>query len=218
MDMERINENTLKLFISYLDIEERGFTKDEIWYNREKGEELFWVMMEEINDDIDFEMDGPLWIQVVAKETGLELTVTSAKFNADGILDLPSSLEEKRKFFESAFNGVDIKPHEFEEIFNDPEEYLDGYTFVLNDFDDIIDIANRMPKEADFQNSLYEMDGKYYLHVEFEEDVSTEELENYLSVISESAEEADTTIHLLEEYGKPIMLDSCFETVRQFFK
>lgn len=216
--MERINENTLKLFISYLDIEERGFTKDEIWYNREKGEELFWVMMEEINDDIDFEMDGPLWIQVVAKETGLELTVTSAKFNADGILDLPSSLEEKRKFFESAFNGMDIKPHEFEEIFNDSEEYVDGYTFVLNDFDDIIDIANRMPKEADFQNSLYELDGKYYLHVDFDEDLSTEELENYLSVISESAEEADTTIHLLEEYGKPIMLDSCFETVRQFFK
>ncbi|HEY9582407.1 MAG TPA: adaptor protein MecA, partial [Savagea sp.] len=31
MDIERINENTLKLFISYTDIEERGFTKDEIW-------------------------------------------------------------------------------------------------------------------------------------------------------------------------------------------
>lgn len=217
MDMERINENTLKLFISYLDIEERGFTKDEIWYNRDKGEELFWVMMEEITDDIDFEMDGPLWIQVVAKETGLELTVTSAKFTSDGLLDLPSSLEEKRKFFENAFNGMDIKSHEFDEIFIDSDEYIDGYTFVLNEFDDIIDIAYRMPEEANFENSLYEMDGKYYLHVEFDEEYSMEELENYLSVISEGAEEADTTIHLLEEYGKAIMADHCFETVREFF-
>ncbi|MFJ8261772.1 adaptor protein MecA [Rummeliibacillus sp. NPDC094406] len=217
MDMERINENTLKLFISYLDIEERGFTKDEIWYNRDKGEELFWVMMEEITDDIDFEMDGPLWIQVVAKETGLELTVTSAKFTSDGLLDLPSSLEEKRKFFENAFNGMDIKSHEFDEIFIDSDEYVDGYTFVLNEFDDIIDIAYRMPEEANFENSLYEMDGKYYLHVEFDEEYSIEELENYLSVISECAEEADTTIHLLEEYGKAIMTDHCFETVREFF-
>lgn len=215
--MERINENTLKLFISYLDIEERGFTKDEIWYNRDKGEELFWVMMEEITDDIDFEMDGPLWIQVVAKETGLELTVTSAKFTSDGLLDLPSSLEEKRKFFENAFNGMDIKPHEFDEIFIDSDEGVDGYTFELKDFDDIIDIAYRIPEGADFENSLYEMDGKYYLHVEFDEECSMEELENYLSVISEGAEEADTTIYLLEEYGKPIMAEHCFETVRKFF-
>ncbi|MBO2534334.1 MULTISPECIES: adaptor protein MecA [Rummeliibacillus] len=217
MDMERINENTLKLFISYLDIEERGFTKDEIWYNREKGEELFWVMMEELNDDIDFEMDGPLWIQVVAKENGLELTVTTAKFNSDGLLDLPSSLEEKRKFFESAFNGMDIKPHEFEEFFNDSDEFLDGYTFVLKEFDDIIDIAYRMPEEANFENSLFEMEGKYYLHVKFDEDSTMGDLENYLSVISECAEEADTTIHLLEEYGKVIMKDNCFETVRKYF-
>ncbi len=217
MDMERINENTLKLFISYLDIEELGFTKDEIWYNRDKGEELFWVMMEEINDDIDFEMDGPLWIQVVAKENGLELTVTTAKFSEDGTLDLPANLEDKRKFFENAFNGMDLKPHEFEEIFGDEDEYLDGYTFVLNDFEDIIDIANRMPAEAKFENSLYELNGKYYLHVDFDEECTIEELENYLSVICESAEEADTTIHLLEEYGKPIMAENCFETVRKFF-
>lgn len=217
MDMERINENTLKLFISYLDIEERGFTKDEIWYNREKGEELFWVMMEEINDGIDFEMDGPLWIQVVAKEHGLELTVTTAKLNSDGLLDLPSNLEDKRKFFENAFNGVDLKPDEFEEIFGESDETFDGYTFVLNEFDDIIDIAYRMPVEVDFDNSLYEMDGKFYLHVEFDEDYLLEDLENYLSVISEFADEADTTIHLLEEYGKPIMEEHCFETVRKYF-
>ncbi|RIJ67659.1 MULTISPECIES: adaptor protein MecA [unclassified Rummeliibacillus] len=217
MDMERINENTLKLFISYLDIEERGFTKDEIWYNREKGEELFWVMMEEINDDIDFEMDGPLWIQVVAKENGLELTVTTAKLNSDGLLDLPSNLEDKRKFFENAFSGVDIKPDEFNEFFGESDEIFDGYTFELNQFDDIIDIAYRMPKEADFDNSLYEMDGKFYLHVEFDEDCLMGDLENYLSVISEFADEADKTIHVLEEYGKVIMEENCFENVRKYF-
>lgn len=63
MDIERINENTLKLFISYHDIEERGFTKDEVWYNREKSEELFWSMMDEINDEEYFEVEGPLWIK-----------------------------------------------------------------------------------------------------------------------------------------------------------
>ena len=34
MEIERINENTVKFYISYLDIEERGFDRDEIWYNK----------------------------------------------------------------------------------------------------------------------------------------------------------------------------------------
>lgn len=219
MDMERINENTLKLFISYVDIEERGFTKDEIWYDRDKGEELFWVMMEEINDDIDFEMDGPLWIQVVATDKGLELTVTSTKLSPDGLMDLPSSIEEKRKFFENAFSGLDAKvgSSNFDTIFGEVEDDIDGYTFILKDFDDIIDIAERMPQSANFETSLFEMKGKYFLHADFDEEMTMDDLEDYLSVISECAEEADTTIHLLEEYGKLIMDKNCLETVRKYF-
>lgn len=67
MDIERINENTVKFYISYIDIEKRGFSRDEIWFNRDKSEELFWEMMDEINDESDFEVEGPLWIQVHGK-------------------------------------------------------------------------------------------------------------------------------------------------------
>ena len=78
MEIERINENTVKFFLSYMDIEERGFTREEVWYNREKSEELFWDMMDEINDEAEFEAEGPLWIQVHAKKNGIEVTVTRA--------------------------------------------------------------------------------------------------------------------------------------------
>ena len=83
MEIERINENTVKFFLSYLDIEERGFTREEVWYNREKSEELFWEMMDEINEEAEFEVEGPLWIQVHAKKQGIEVTVTRAN-SADG--------------------------------------------------------------------------------------------------------------------------------------
>lgn len=58
MDIERINENTLKLFITYSDIEDRGYTREEIWYNRAKGEELFWDVIGEVNTDDYFDLDG----------------------------------------------------------------------------------------------------------------------------------------------------------------
>ena len=59
MEIERINENTLKFYISYRDIEDRGFKREDIWYNRDKGEQLFWEMMDEVNDRETFNIDGP---------------------------------------------------------------------------------------------------------------------------------------------------------------
>ena len=100
MDIERINENTVKFYISYIDIEKRGFSRDEIWFNRDKSEELFWEMMDEINDESDFEVEGPLWIQVHAMDKGLEVTVTRAQINRDGKkVDSPFEMDEKGKYF-----------------------------------------------------------------------------------------------------------------------
>lgn len=97
MEIERINENTVKLYISYVDIEERGFDREEIWYNRERSEELFWEMMDEIHYEEEFVPEGPLWIQVQALDTGLEVLVTKAQISKDGQrFELPVP-EEKLK-------------------------------------------------------------------------------------------------------------------------
>ena len=50
MRIERIDETTVKLFITYQDIEARGFKREDLWTNRKRGEEFFWSMMDEIND------------------------------------------------------------------------------------------------------------------------------------------------------------------------
>ncbi|MGJ0375998.1 adaptor protein MecA, partial [Listeria monocytogenes] len=31
MEIERINEDTIKFYISYLDLEERGFNQEDVW-------------------------------------------------------------------------------------------------------------------------------------------------------------------------------------------
>ncbi|MEK0086287.1 adaptor protein MecA, partial [Benzoatithermus flavus] len=99
MEIERINEHTVKFYISYVDIEERGFDREEIWYNRERSEELFWEMMDEVHGESDFSLDGPLWIQVQALEKGLEVVVTKAQLSKDGSkLELPLPEEKWREF------------------------------------------------------------------------------------------------------------------------
>ena len=79
MRIERIDETTVKLFITYQDIEARGFKREDLWTNRKRGEEFFWSMMDEINDEEEFVVEGPLWIQVHAFEKGVEVTVSKSK-------------------------------------------------------------------------------------------------------------------------------------------
>lgn len=114
MDIERINENTLKLFITYSDIEDRGYTREEIWYNRAKGEELFWDIIGEINTDDYFDLDGPIWIHINASESGLEVVVTRASVGNDSeTSSMPGSFEDDlhisdqlNEMEESIFNAI----------------------------------------------------------------------------------------------------------------
>ncbi len=63
MRIERVDDTTVKLFITYSNIEARGFSREDLWTNRKRGEEFFWSMMDEINEEEDFVVEGPLWIQ-----------------------------------------------------------------------------------------------------------------------------------------------------------
>src|SRR5699024_667124 len=83
VEIGKINDNTVKFYMSYIDIENRGFEREEIWYNRERSEQLFWQMMDEVNYKEDFSVEGPLWIQVQALEKGLEIIVTKAQISKD---------------------------------------------------------------------------------------------------------------------------------------
>lgn len=218
MDIERINENTLKLFISYNDIEDRGFTKDDIWYNRDKGEELFWVMMDEISEEDQFEIDGPLWIQVVAKEIGLEMTVTTAKLTQEGLEDLPFGPGKLPPGLPGLF---DLDQHSTKELDDFLEENFGEsqyeFVFQLKEFDDLIHIAERLEQTDEVESILFEQDNQYYLYIGFEEDGDKEARLDFLSVVTECAKEANTTIHVLEEYANVIIAEDAIQTVRKYF-
>ena len=79
MRIERVDETTVKLFITYSDIEARGFSREDLWTNRKRGEEFFWSMMDEINQEEEFVVEGPLWIQVHAFEKGVEVLISKSK-------------------------------------------------------------------------------------------------------------------------------------------
>jgi len=148
MEIERINENTVKFYISYGDIEERGFDREEIWYNRERSEELFWEMMDEVHGEEDFIVEGPLWIQVQALDKGLEVLVTKAQLSKDGQkFELPIPNDKIKD------NPVDDKIEELLDQHFNPnhpndddlvlEEETLEFLLAFKDFEDVISLSNR---------------------------------------------------------------------------
>ncbi|MFJ7932887.1 adaptor protein MecA [Sporosarcina sp. NPDC096371] len=217
MEIERINENTVKFFLSYIDIEERGFTREEVWYNRDKSEELFWEMMDEVNDESEFEIEGPLWIQVHAMSGGIEVTVTRAQVSEDGEpIDSPFGIEDPRKLFpndEGIYgNDEDMMP----DMNGETLDWLDN-VYLFNEFDDLILLASRMSGYP-IKTSLYLYESNYYLHVEYEDETMDEARKTDLfSVVSEFAASSNLTIHRLKEYGKEIMDSDVFTKIQHYF-
>ena len=216
MDIERVNENTIKLFITYRDIEDRGYSREEIWYNRAKGEELFWDMIGEINTEDYFDLDGPIWIHVNASEHGLEVIVTRANINGDSESNsLLSSFEEHR---EAAQHNID------ESIFDSFDEedgvHHQGITnfsiYKFKDIDELIPVANRLVSYG-LQSSLYKFEHYYYVAIDFTNVTEKEERLNIRSIINEYLAPSKLTVFRLQEYGETIMEEDCFETVIKYF-
>ena len=218
MEIERINENTVKFFLSYKDIEERGFTREEVWYNRDKSEELFWEMMDEINEESEFEVEGPLWIQVHAMNSGIEVTVTRAQNSEDGQLGESPFMEEdgSKGSYQPEGEGFD----EIDEINPDEQKSaLDWFenTFYFKEFEDIIRLSNRI-KSHDVKTSLYSFEDSYYLHVLYDVSVLDHSQKlNIISVLSEFATRSNMTIHRLQEYGNVVMDSDVFSQVKKYF-
>lgn len=218
MEIERINENTVKLYISYVDIEERGFDREEIWYNRERSEELFWEMMEEIYDEDGFISDGPLWIQIQALDKGLEVLVTKAQLSKDGQrleLPIPEERPDSIPIDHDIENILDQNFHVKHYNHTDVVEF--EFVIEFKDFEDLISLANRQ-NSTEYQTKLYSYNNYYYLYVHFSEEIFDEdEIENALSILLEYGEESSYTVHRLSEYGKIVFNEDVFSQLNQYF-
>ena len=226
MEIERINEYTIKFYISYMDIENLGYEKEDIWYNRERSEQLFWHMMDEVNHKEDFNPDGPLWIQVQAMEKGLEIIVTKAKLSKQGDhygldssddddLDMPGE-DKIENILEDTFGKNIAEEHEEDDLHEDE-------MWMIVNFDDIehvIQLSHYMKSDYEIEEeTLFHYNDKYYLYVEFATDIldDNEIQENLVSKMLEFGNDSNISLHVLEEYGKVVIENNTFATLSTHF-
>lgn len=217
MEIERINENTVKFYLSYGDIEARGFSKEDVWYNRDKSEELFWDMMDELGDDTEFEVEGPLWIQVNAMNEGIEVIVTRAHLpkNTESS-QFPFGIENPEDLFDPIFDS--INEEELEEEMED-ELQVGNKLFVFQEFDELIPLAKQLSSLEDtFESQLYAFEDRYYLKLRFDYSlVEKKRAKDIASMVVEFGTLSKMSIHRVEEYGTVVMDSDVFNQITKYF-
>ena len=208
MRIERVDDTTVKLFITYSDIEARGFSREDLWSNRKRGEEFFWSMMDEINEEEDFVVEGPLWIQVHAFEKGVEVTISKSKNEGEESLeDLFEQRKQQKKNHQDKQQRRAHKPSNVRNII-----------VKFDDLEQVIDYAYHNNQNTDeFEDLLYMIDNKYYYSIHFDDSVSQEMINDSYSQLLEFAYPTDKTNIYLNDYAKIIMSHNVTSQVRKYF-
>ncbi|NWK84566.1 adaptor protein MecA [Staphylococcus sp. GSSP0090] len=233
MRIERVDDTTVKLFITYSDIESRGFKREDLWTNRKRGEEFFWNMMEEINEEEDFVVEGPLWIQVHAFEKGVEVTISKSK-NEDLINMSDEDNEQLDYQVNDLLSQTFDQDDSLEDLFDQRQQQKDSKqnqdhnersrqntrTVIVkfNDLEEVIEYAHYNNQVTDeFEDLLYSLNNVYYYAVHFDESVDQETINDSYSQLLEFAYPTDKSEVYLNDYAKIIMSHNVASQVRRYF-
>lgn len=190
MRLERISVNQFKIFLTYNDLKERGYSKEDLWNNLPKANELFQDMLYEACDELDIDLDGNLIVQVsMLQAQGMVILVTQNESTSDtdtDFIELKVTMDESKDLM-----------------------------FVFNDIENVIEAIHQSKQHA-FEASLYHYKGLYYLHLH-DELLDEQMREIIVSILSEFGEPSTMTSYVLIERGKLIAERNALKILTQYF-
>ncbi|WP_291293029.1 adaptor protein MecA [Enterococcus sp.] len=214
MEMEHINENTIRVLIKSEDLAARGITFLDLLGNHNEIENFFYSILEEVDIDEEFKGSEAVTFQVLPKGDGLELFISK---------NLPP--EGMENFDDMSDGSTDditdmLKKHvasQLQETESQPE-LGNRFIFELNSFESMVQLASEVYLDSVTTN-LYQMNDRYYLEVQFLDNDTTDiEVENALAYLMEFSNRTPVTSEVLAEYGKLIMEHDALELTRYYFK
>ncbi|QYR19936.1 genetic competence negative regulator [Paenibacillus sp. sptzw28] len=190
MKIERLNQDKIRIFLTFDDLLERGIQKEDMWREIPKVHELFSEMMDQAYNELGFDASGPLAVEVFALPAqGMVVIVTRGKVNG----------KPEDRVMEEEENDDDV--YELEVTL----EQSDIVMYSFRDIEDVISVCKQL-NAADLTQDgrLYSYNGKYMLVFE-SEGVELTRYHAIIALLAEYGEATSVTAAVLEEYGKIIM-------------
>ncbi|WP_261806373.1 adaptor protein MecA [Lapidilactobacillus luobeiensis] len=231
MEMERIDENTIRVILGREDLEERGVKILDLLANHQQIEKFFYSILEEVDEDHMFADNDAVTFQVMPNKGGLELLIS--KLDEDELADraqLESALQKRRINSKQHQNKGQLAAlqKKLQSSDEDDEDELSRYledgdvdyqqlVLRLPDFEALIQLADALRIESGISN-LYRYQDQYYLElVFFVDDMHDISVEDALAIANEYGERTTVTAEVLSEYGKKIMDQVALQTTRHYF-
>ena len=225
MEMERINEDTIRVEIDNSDLEERGIKFLDLLGNRKQIENFFYSILEEVDIDEQFHESDAITFQVLPKGNGLELFISKEGPSADH-LDLSDaenfSKDEITQYIQDRITSdnqnLDTDMDEIDMYLGDPSNQTKELVVEFEDFEDLISLSKILYLNNAVSN-VYYYNNRYYLEIVlFVDGAQIFNMERETALLLEFAKKTNVTSGILEEYGKSIIERSALETLRYFFK
>lgn len=225
MEMERINDNTIRVSIGNEDLEERGITFLDLLGNQKQIETFFYSILEEVDVDEQFQETDSVTFQVLPNQDGLELFI-SKNLPMDDLDNFEAMDENVLGDSFSNFLKEHISTHgkPNEELIDEEVDLIHNtentkeVVFRLDNFESMITLAKNI-KLHNVLTYLYQFKDEYFLRVTFfVEETGEAQIKNDMSLIYEYAQGTNVTVDVLEEYGDSLMDLNALELTRYYFK
>ncbi|KRL38838.1 adaptor protein MecA [Liquorilactobacillus uvarum] len=239
MEMEKINDNTIRVLLETEDLTERGITVLDLLGNHKEIESFFYSILEEVDVDHEFRENDAVTFQLLPNKNGLELFISKVdpkqsgkdQDNSDnseeGEFSLLGANEDVSEYIRQELSTSKSK-NKKKALENDGDgvsEYLKDKTVKqrhvvvkFEDFENFVQAAKILHNE-EIASTLYLLDSMYYLDlIFFVGQTSDSQVRDALSLVVEYGEQASISPDVLQERGKKLLSSSALELARYYFK
>ena len=191
MRIQKVNESTIRIFISFTELADRDISMADLFQRSAKTEQLFWELIAQAREEVEFNLDQPFWIQATAASND-EFVITVMR--QEDAVEAPGKEKEKKR------------PSRTRVL---------EWIYVFADFEDVLAAVKRLPEFPRVHSSLFEFEGEYYLAISH---MGSGKKKQYAEALfDEYGEIVDISKVFLEEHGRPVMTERAIQTLKKTF-
>lgn len=168
MKIERIDEKTVKCFLSNEELEEYEIDYKDFVMRSEKAREVVQEIIEQAAAEVGYtppKFAFDLQIMMVADQ-GLVLTFSDKDPDLNDSNQLIECLKEMKRILQKTREATEQIPSQKQEEAQAAASRPEEAVFVFSSLSNVMDYAAALPGNLRIESVLYEWEGLYYLHLQ----------------------------------------------------
>lgn len=212
MEMERISDDVIKVYINVDDLEERGVNFLDLISDQRSVEKFFYSILEEVDVDKTFYDSEAITFQVIPSSDGIELYISRSNFDdIDNFFEqevMKRLRDRKAKLKRNNHSQVESEIDSLKDMIKEAaeEQEQDGQEIGsgIVRFDNLEAFLSLAREEAasNVQGDIYRMNNRYFFVFKDTAPVAEDEVDYLYGRMLEFGEAHPTTESILIEYGQ----------------